>query len=158
MHCKVCGNQMIEVITRQHEGYKEEAWFCESCKNTVLKDVWKNCSTCGGGEADCICGDVDEIYCPRCGSCGEDLCCPPELCVEVQEGLYCDYNKMSYREAMDKIEFLYKAIKEYKEAYEMAEKCLSMILSSGTTEEAAKLMENLAEARANLFQAAEVIW
>jgi len=46
---------------------------------------------------------LDPVYCPVCGSCGEDLCCDPTVCKAVQdeyEGLYCEGNLKSYGEIL----------------------------------------------------------
>lgn len=34
---------------------------------------------------------LPEIYCPVCGSCGDDLCCPPQLCKHKSGCLYPSY-------------------------------------------------------------------
>lgn len=39
--------------------------------------------------------ELDPIYCPECGSCGETGCCPPTKCKTVR-GLYCDHNLKDY--------------------------------------------------------------
>lgn len=60
---------------------------------------------------------LDPVYCPRCGSCGEDLCCDPTKCESVQAkygGLYCEHNIKQYDEILEKNFQLEKENKELK--------------------------------------------
>lgn len=47
---------------------------------------------------------------------------------------------------------LVAAIKKYKTACDAAKNCTSLILSSGVTREAAKLMDDMEEAKAQMFE------
>lgn len=33
---------------------------------------------------------MEDIYCKVCGGCGEDGCCPAEICEHKEGGLYCE--------------------------------------------------------------------
>ena len=35
--------------------------------------------------------DTESSYCPTCGACGEDFCCDPLMCKQVQQHIECHY-------------------------------------------------------------------
>lgn len=46
----------------------------------------------------------ENLYCPECGSCGEEGCCPPDICVHLKENLLCLYGlyyAKTYKELLD---------------------------------------------------------
>lgn len=43
------------------------------CVPSAIERSERECPTCGAYEG-------DHLYCKTCGSCGEDGCCPPEMC------------------------------------------------------------------------------
>ena len=60
---------------------------------------------------------LDPIYCPTCGSCGEELCCDPSKCQSVQ-GLYCESNIKTYDAILKENFNLEKENKELKAVVE----------------------------------------
>lgn len=62
------------------------------------------------------------VYCPTCGSCGEDGCCSPDVCETVQERMYCEGNLKSYHELLhrnkqleEELGFIYGKIKRLRD-------------------------------------------
>lgn len=35
--------------------------------------------------------NLKDPYCEVCGGCGEDGCCPAEICQQKEHGLYCEW-------------------------------------------------------------------
>lgn len=62
-----------------------------------------------GLDSDSKVEETDDIYCPECGSCGEEGCCPPDNCETVQ-GLYCEGNLRSYKALEEQWDIMYKAL------------------------------------------------
>ena len=62
------------------------------------------------GEKVQLTGEEDDILCPKCGSCGEEGCCPPDNCKTVQ-GYYCEGSLRSYRSLEDQWDKMRTALK-----------------------------------------------
>lgn len=56
----------------------------------------------------------DDVYCSLCGACGEEGCCPGDMC-EGKGGLYCDhYNNIKREQEQDQEEYYLQMCKKYK--------------------------------------------
>lgn len=49
-----------------------------------------------------------DVYCPMCGSCGEEDCCRPEMC----KCFYSEHYNKTYRELLDEHEQFYQLVKQ----------------------------------------------
>lgn len=49
-----------------------------------------------------------DVYCPLCGSCGEEECCRPEMC----KCFYADHYNKTYRQLSDEHEAFYRLVKQ----------------------------------------------
>lgn len=53
----------------------------------------------------------DPVYCPMCGSCGEELCCAPTKCVELK-CMYGEDAVQQYKDALQETNVLYNLLQE----------------------------------------------
>jgi hypothetical protein len=54
--------------------------------------------------------DIESPYCEKCGSCGEDGCCPPIMC-EAVKCKYGEINLKDYQCFQDQWEVMFNALK-----------------------------------------------
>ena len=60
--------------------------------------------------------EVDKAYCPTCGACGEDGCCPPDICKHLKCFYGEDYAK-TYRELEAENDAMGNRIKELEDMW-----------------------------------------
>jgi len=70
----------------------------------------------------CLNDLITPVYCPRCGSCGEAGCCPPDMCHSVA-GSYCETNMESYEELLKENQELCDELENKNKQIENIMKC-----------------------------------